>query len=200
MEPGAIHREKIVWRWGAALFAASALFAAGVGAAIFAVDPTPMALLPLVPATALGGAAVLFSVLRVSVSRERVHVQLGPAGPAIPTAAIESVEVRRYPWERYGGWGVRLGIDGSWAYSIPGVSRGVRIAWRDAGGARRVAFVSSRDPEALAEAIAGTRSAAPYREVGPAVRVAAEDADAIPDADEVADEPVEPGRTSGRRA
>jgi len=110
-------------------------------------------------------------VLRVAVTAESVHVQLGPAGPSIPIAGIESVEVRRYAWERYGGWGVRLGLDGSWAYSIPGVGRGVRIVWRNERGRSCTAFVSSREPEQLAEAIARARGHVPH---GVAVRVASD--------------------------
>ena len=51
----------------------------------------------------------LFSVLRISVSRDEVYVQYGLFGPRIAVRDIERCEAVDYDWKKYGGWGIRYG-------------------------------------------------------------------------------------------
>jgi hypothetical protein len=95
-----------------------------VGSAV--ASGTLVSLLTL-PVLLLSG--VLFMFLRVTVTAETVHVQLGVFGPKIPLADIVEVAVEKYPVLKYGGWGIRFALDGRVAYSVPGHGgRGVRIS------------------------------------------------------------------------
>lgn len=97
---------------------------------------------------------LLFSVLRVTVTRREVYVQYGVFGPKIPIEQIVSAEAVAYDWKQYGGWGIRRGRDGSWAYNMMGdAGRAVRIVWSDGKGGTNTTLVASSDPEALARAI-----------------------------------------------
>jgi hypothetical protein len=59
---------------------------------------------------------------------------------------------------RYGGWGIRMGVDGSWAYSTPGgTGRGVRIEYRDGDRAKAV-FISTDDADAVVAAVLRARA------------------------------------------
>ncbi len=139
------------WWWHALMgFVGLATVAAAVG------DSAPVALvaLPLV-----GFTWILFSYLRVVVTSKEVHVQLGVFGPKIPIDRIDACTVEEYKPLRYGGWGIRRGLDGSWAYSIPGgTHRGVRIEYRSGSGKKKAVFVSSNDAEEVAAAIARARA------------------------------------------
>jgi hypothetical protein len=115
----------------------------------------------VVVACGLGGfAGLVFSRLSVHAGPDGVRASFGPFATHLDASTIEAVRAERYPWLRFGGWGLRL----SWnlrdrAYSVPFVREGVTI--RLQGG--RTVFVSSRQPERLAAAIdglAGHRSAA----------------------------------------
>jgi len=104
---------------------------------------------------------MLFAVLRITVSATHVHVQYGLWGPKIPTAAIEKVEAVHYDWKEYGGFGIRRGGDGSWAYNMMGdQGRAVRIVWRDAKGRESITLISAPDPDALVKAIEKARAGA----------------------------------------
>ncbi len=103
---------------------------------------------------------LLFMYLRVTVTSDTVHVQLGLFGPKIPVADIVEAVAEKYPVMKYGGWGIRLGLDGSIAYSVPGHGgRGVRIRYRKKSGRETTAWVTSPDPEALVAAIDRARAA-----------------------------------------
>jgi hypothetical protein len=105
---------------------------------------------------------IFFSVLRVAVSSEFVHVQLGLLGPKIPVGSIEQVATQAYDAMRYGGWGLRRSRDGTTAYSLPGGRReAVRIVYRDARQRLSTVVVSSDQAAALAAAIESARS--PWR-------------------------------------
>lgn len=151
---GALHRSKKPMPWW---------FLAAQGAALLTVVVTAVtsgqwALLLMVPALAV--VSLLFSHLRVVVTPEHVHVQLGLFGPKIAVSAIERVSAEDYRAIKYGGWGIRFGVDGSVAYSIPGgTGRGVRIEYRGAKGNAKAVFVSSNEAEALAAAIEDARAA-----------------------------------------
>jgi hypothetical protein len=126
---------------------------------------------------------VLFMFLRVTVTAETVHVQLGVFGPKIPVANIVDVAAEKYPVLKYGGWGIRFALDGSVAYSVPGHGgRGVRIRYKKKNGRESTAWVTSPDPDGLVAAIEQARAAKGVR-VAENVRVSAE---ALP-AEEVAE-------------
>lgn len=102
----------------------------------------------------------LFSVLRISVSREQVYVQYGLFGPKIAVRDIERCEAVDYDWKKYGGWGIRYGRDGSVAYNMLGDGgRAVKIVYRK-GSKSKTVLVASRDPVRLAAAINQARAAA----------------------------------------
>lgn len=102
--------------------------------------------------------AILFSVLRVTVSRKTVHVQYGLFGPKIPIDAIQSADVVNYDWKKYGGWGIRRGRDGSWAYNMIGdAGRAVKVVWKNPKGKIDTHLLVASDPDALAGAIARAR-------------------------------------------
>jgi hypothetical protein len=128
-----------------------------IGAAIGAHAFAPLLAVPI---AAL--AWILLSFLRVAVTTEHVHVQYGPFGPKIPIERIERAEAANYEFMKYGGWGIRRSLDGSWAYSVPGVGgRGVKVAWRDANGKLREVFVTATNPESLVAAIERARGGRP---------------------------------------
>ena len=67
-------------------------------------------------------------------------------------AEIKLVEAVTYePMRQYGGWGIRLGVDG-WAYNVSG-NKGVRIHMRDG----KNFLIGSQRAEELAEAIEARR-------------------------------------------
>ena len=70
---------------------------------------------------------------------------------------VESAEAVEYrPIVQYGGWGIRRGWSGEWAWNVSG-SRGVRLHLRD--GKRFL--IGSDQPDALAAAIKERLGAAP---------------------------------------
>lgn len=189
-----LQRDRTIWRWGVPILGVPGLAALGASIAIFAgADPSaPLAvgLIPLLPAVILGACAALFTVLRVVVSTKEVHVQYGLFGPRIPIADIRLAEVIDYDWTEYGGWGVRMSGDGTWAYSVMGSAgkRAIRIRWTK-GGKEKTTVVTSADPESILAAIqtararAGTLTADEAAAVAK-VRVAEEAAIAAMGADE----------------
>jgi hypothetical protein len=117
---------------------------------------------------------VLFMFLRVTVTAETVHVQLGLFGPRIPVTDIVEVTAEKYPVLKYGGWGIRYALDGSVAYSLPGHGgRGVRIRYKKKNGRESTAWVTSPDPDGIVAAIQEARSAKGVR-VAESVRVSGE--------------------------
>ncbi len=138
-------RKPMPW-WFFAILGVAALVSVGSGLA----SGSFAALLSL-PVIAV--VALVLSVLRVVVTREFVHVQLGLWGPKIALADILSIEAMDYPAMRYGGWGIRRGLDGSWAYSTPGGNgRCVRIEYRD-GDRTKAVCVSTNDADEVVSAV-----------------------------------------------
>ncbi|HEX7604868.1 MAG TPA: hypothetical protein VF316_24785 [Polyangiaceae bacterium] len=116
-------------------------------------------LVPLLSLPILAVVWLLLMFLRVTVTTEHVHVQLGLFGPKIPIAKLVSAKAEDYQPLKYGGWGIRLGRDGSWAYSMPGSGgRGVRLTYETEGGKKKEVFVSTNDPEAVLAGIAKARA------------------------------------------
>lgn len=199
-----LHRDRTVWRLGVPVLGIPAIGSLAAAAAIFATLPGTEAafgLIPLLSGALIGACALLLTVLRVVVSTKEVHVQYGPFGPRIPIAAIERAEAIDYDWKQYGGWGVRVGLDGSRAYSVMSGQgrRAVRIRWKD-GDAEQVTVVTSTDPEAIVAAIAEARARAGLSDgaalARPAakVRVTAEDGASSASTSENAEAEAQPGR------
>src|SRR6185369_5882216 len=102
--------------------------------------------------------SLLFAVLRITVTREAVLVQYGLFGPKIQLSQISDCAAVDYNWMDYGGWGIRRGRDGSWAYNMMGdAGRAVRIQWTDEKGKKQVTLLASPDPEGLARAVNDAR-------------------------------------------
>jgi hypothetical protein len=122
---------------------------------------------------------LLFLYLRVTVSADALHVQLGLFGPKIPIADVLEATVAQYDVLKYGGWGIRLGLDGSVAYSVPGYGgRGLRVRFTK-GGRERTVFVTSPNPDELVAAIEKAEKARGVRIANDArVAVASDDGDA----------------------
>jgi hypothetical protein len=150
-----LHRDKMIggWKWQVLLMS-PALVAVGVTAVTASTSE------PWLAVIAAAGVAVatilpiwvLFSVLRITVSTERVHVQYGLFGPEIPVAAIQSAVVTEYRTIRT-GYGIRYLGHATWLYNMLGAEgMAVRIEWLD-GATRKTTIVSSNDPAALVMAI-----------------------------------------------
>jgi hypothetical protein len=137
-----------------------------VTSVLAALSAGPAALIaPVFSTLLLFVAWLLFSVLRISVTRDEVFVQYGLFGPKIAVKDIERCDAVAYDWKKYGGWGIRYGRDGSVAYNMMGDrGRAVEIVYRKGGKPKKV-LVASPDPERLARAVnearAGVRVEAP---------------------------------------
>ncbi|APR84532.1 Hypothetical protein A7982_09881 [Minicystis rosea] len=130
-------------------------------AAVSASGPTA-AIGPAISLLILPIAWLLFSVLRITVTREEVYVQYGLFGPKIAIRDIEHAAAVDYDWKRYGGWGIRYGRDGSIAYNMMGDGgRAVEIVYRKNGKAKpKKVLIASPDPVRLASAINEARALA----------------------------------------
>ena len=106
----------------------------------------------------------LFSHVRTTVTEQLVHIQLGLFGPKIPIEAITKVEVEKYDWKKYGGWGIKRSRDGTWAYSVPGgKGEALRVEYRDDKGKERKVVVSADNAAELVEAINRQRASSGVR-------------------------------------
>lgn len=94
-----------------------------------------------------------FSQLAIEVDSDAVHVRFGPIEKQLPMGEIRDVRIVTYNPLRYLGWGYRIGIGGGQAFSQIGVARGVELTLQEGEKTQRY-FISSRTPEALANAIA----------------------------------------------
>jgi hypothetical protein len=128
-----------------------------IGAVVAAHAPIFVPLLTGLPLVLIW---LLFAVLRVSVTREALHVQYGLFGPKIPIEDVERCEAVDYDWKQFGGWGIRYGRDGSTVYNMLGdQGRAVKVVYKK-GQAKKTVLLSSRDPERLAAAVNQARAAA----------------------------------------
>lgn len=118
------------------------------------------------------------SHLRVTVTREIVHIQYGLFGPKIAVSSIVDARAVPYDWKKYGGWGMRYGKGGAIAYSVTGGRKmGIELDVRDKNGKVTTIFASSDEPEEL---VRGIEKATGKTFASTGVRVAAEvDAEAI---------------------
>lgn len=188
------YRDKRVARGMAGLFGVVALF--NLALTIFigfanatSSNPVPAAALPFV----LGGMVALsamfagiglaFAVLRTVVTDDEVVVKYGLWGPRIPLDRITSCKVVDYEWTKFGGWGIRRGAGGVWAY-VPGRGPVVELRYDDGGGEKCVQ-IGAKDAAALAAQIQRARRARGR------VRIdTAEDAEALAEAEAAADQGV----------
>lgn len=157
-----LHRDKKVSRGMAGLLSVGGLLVILLAAYVAIANgtasrPVPPAALPFVVAavTLLGllliATGVIFAVVRTVVTAREVHVKYGLWGPRIPLDAIQSCKVIEYDWTEFGGWGLRRGKDGTWAY-VPGGPRVVELRYVERGVAKRVLFAGD-DVDGTARAI-----------------------------------------------
>ena len=160
------YRDKRVSRMMAAILAAPALFiwflAIFVGLINSTSDkPIPPGILPFVLAgMGLFGVlylllAVTFAVLRTVVTERHVIVKYGLWGPTIDIDSIIDCRVIDYEWTKFGGWGIRRGLDGSWAY-VPASGEVVELRYRDGQKEKRI-LVGAQNARALAAEIQQAR-------------------------------------------
>ncbi len=105
--------------------------------------------------------AIVFGVLRIVVTERAIHVKYGLWGPTIPLESVISCKVVDYDWTQYGGWGLRRGADGSWAY-VPSNGPVLEVVYRD-GSAEKKVLLGAQDPQALARSIMEATSAGAVR-------------------------------------
>lgn len=137
-------------KWMHALFLLPMVLQLAVAATLFAMgNAVGFVNLAVVPLLALMWA--LFLYLRVTVTKEALHIQYGLFGPRIPLASIEKVEVGTYDWVAHGGFGIRRSRKGGVAYSTPGGNgKCVAITYRDTKGNEAKVTVTTDAAEELA--------------------------------------------------
>jgi hypothetical protein len=142
-------------RWLLALLVLAALATLAAMVTVLLSDQ-PSALAKGALALVLGAAGLTmllvvrsFSVLRVVVHEDSVRFGFGRLAVTLPGSRIVGAQPDRYPWLRYGGWGVRISTNGYRAYSQAFRRESVVIEAAD----HHRYHVSSSDPARLAEAI-----------------------------------------------
>jgi hypothetical protein len=157
-----LYRDKRVSRLMAALLISPALITTALAIFIPFVNatsdkPVPGAALPFLVAGLLAfsalfvGLGLVFSVMRTIISEKEVHVKYGLWGPRIPLEHVTSAKPVDYHWTEFGGWGIRLGKNNTWAY-VPSGKRAVEIAYRQDGEDKRV-LVGTENVEETARQI-----------------------------------------------
>jgi hypothetical protein len=155
------HRDKRVSRGMAILLMMPALFTLAMTfflgfANATAAQPVPAAALPLVLAAMVAFSAMFvvlsltFAVLRSVVTDRELIVKYGLWGPRIALDSITSCKVVPYKWTQFGGWGIRRGAGGVWAY-VPGPGDVVEIAYTDRGKDKRIQVGADNAPMLAAE-------------------------------------------------
>jgi hypothetical protein len=162
MEGGAasiVSKKRMPWWWFALL--GVPLVALTIATIMAAATVPAMIAVAIVEAMLLTLVALVFSHLRLVVTDRALHIQLGLWGPKIPIERVRSIRALPYDWKKYGGWGIRLGRDGSWCYSVPGGSgECVEIEWVDDRGTTRKHVVSTDDSAAIVAAVERVQAAA----------------------------------------
>jgi hypothetical protein len=94
--------------------------------------------------------ALLIAPLTIEVDADHIHVRLAWLWHRdIPLANVNAVEAREYrALRQFGGWGWRVGRDGSRAYTMTGNAAAV-VTLRDG----REIYLGARNTNALAEQI-----------------------------------------------
>lgn len=159
-----VHRDKRVSRGMAGFMLLPSLLTLALSVVIpmqnaTASKPVPPEVLPFVVAGLVlmsllfVGLAIAFGVLRTLVTRRAVHVKYGLWGPTIELDRVRAARVKPYSLVKYGGWGIRRGLDGSWAYVAAGTGDVVEIEYVDERGREKKVVVGPQDPQALVRAI-----------------------------------------------
>lgn len=195
-----IHRERMVqqYHWVFLVMAAVPLVV-GLGmlvASALSAMPAAIAAAPLGLAALFAALWATFSVLRVHVSSREVLVQLGPLGPRLALANIESSRVIGREPGRYSAGKYRILPDGTrehWFMMSTEVSELVEIVAREEKGTRHRVVLSSHDPSRLVRTIEEARA-----KLAGGVRVDASDASA-PNSGEERGVVIEEARNSTRR-
>jgi len=153
-----VTKQRMPW-WFFAVIGFAAMMTIG---SAFATGPVNLiGLIPLVLIT------LVLSHLRVVVTDDALHVQYGLWGPTIAVENITRCEVTTYNPLRFGGWGFRLALDGTRAYSVPG-GEGECIALEVTEGSKtRKVVITTPDAAAVALAIEEARA----RKLGSGVRI-----------------------------
>jgi hypothetical protein len=112
------------------------------------------AVMLLLAGAVLGAVVLVFGRLAIRVDADELRFSFGPLGVRLPAARIEAVEVERYRWLPYGGWGIRFATAGRRAWSVPFQGQGVSV--RTVEGTRY--HLSSRRPGELAAAVEELRT------------------------------------------
>jgi hypothetical protein len=163
-----VHRDKRVSRAMAGIMTLPALVTMAIALVIAtqnatASKPLPPEALPFV----VGGmalmsllflvGAVALGVLRSVVTTRALHVKYGLWGPTIDLEKIRAARVISYPLFKYGGWGIRRALDGSWAYVTPNPGDVVEIEYDDEHGTSKKVVIGAENATALVAAIQRAR-------------------------------------------
>jgi hypothetical protein len=160
------YRESVRAPWWFQLALLLSALGAALGALIAATDGGTRLLERVVGTLALLAAAALlasvgrmFTTLDISVTPRRVRFGFGPFATTLRSGELTAARVERYPWWRFGGWGLRRSIVrwGDRAFTVPFVSDAVALEVADG----RRYHVSTRRPERFAAAAAALAAASP---------------------------------------
>lgn len=175
-----LHRDKRVSRVLAGIMGLSGLAVIGVAIFIALVNgtsqkPVPAEALPLVVGMVaslgvlIATIGIAMGILRTVVTDREVNVKYGLWGPTIAMKDILSCRPVTYRWIEFGGWGIRLGRDGTWAY-VPIGDQAIEIVYNVDGKTKRV-LVGVENPEQTAAVItrASARFSAKHDTAGDAV-------------------------------
>lgn len=194
-----LHREKSVAPWYFHLFFVVPLlgsFAGGIAPLAAGAPDGLIGLAVTVPiAFVLLMAWLLFTVLRVTVSTEAMHIQYGLFGPKIPIAKIKKAQSVDYDWKEFGGWGIKRSFkDGAMIYNMLGdKGRAIRVTYEDESGKEKTVVVGSENANLLVDAIRRADAARALPEGK--TRVEARDE---PAAEEPVEAEVEPGEAGAK--
>jgi hypothetical protein len=142
-----------VWLLGSVVLAGAAMLG---GAAVLIADDavsdlagTILAVVLIASALAMILVARTFATLRITVDDRTLQFGFGPIRKSLGAAEIVGAAPDRYPWVRYGGWGVRASTGKHRAYSQAFARESVVIHAAD----QHRYHVTSRRPAELADAI-----------------------------------------------
>jgi hypothetical protein len=148
-------------RWLLLVAAVAGVAMVGGGVAVLASDETRSVGWVLLVAVlvaaglAMGWVIWTFRELRIEVSDSGARFGFNRLAKSLDADEMIEATAERYPWKRYGGWGVRVSTGGYRAYSQAFERESVLIYAADG----HHYHVSSRRPAELAEAINRVASA-----------------------------------------
>lgn len=133
-----------------ALLGGAAALAFLIAVVLFAGGEVLSAVIAAVVGVAMFAAFRTFSTLVLEVDDRELRASFGSFQQSVRLQDVTAVAVERYAWLPHFGWGIRFGLDGRRAYSVPFRRTGVqvdvpKVSW----------YFSSAQPEALAAALQG---------------------------------------------